>query len=179
MKTTKKLTKKEQKRVEILKDVLKHIKAQRIVAQCQVIIKYNDIVPKEEENVQKILKNMSKKKERCLVCARGALLFSSIWKNNEFYKKFEIDGWSGDSMLGKGTAEDKTEENGYLEKFFDKNQLAMMETAFEGKFNNSILNSKDWESCNDFNRKNYHLDDTERLEAIIKNAISNRGTFIP
>lgn len=177
----KKLTKKEEKRIEILKDVLKHLKAERIKAKCGVIVSYEGRLPcnlEHEKNVQKVLKSMSKSKKVCKTCLRGSILFSSIWKNNKFYKEFDRNIWGDNSCLDAKTAEQDNPENQYLEKIFDKQQLAMMETAFEGEFNDSILDQDTHEKCVDFyfsSSKN----PSERLKSIVKNAILNKGTFVP
>jgi len=52
----------EQKRIEILKDVLKHIEAKRIKAENLVMLAY-DVPFLETGDLQRILKKYSKKKE--------------------------------------------------------------------------------------------------------------------
>lgn len=180
----KKLTKKEEKRIVILKDALKHIKANRIIPEKGQVITYEDNVitsecDLEDKNIQKFLKTMNRKKKPCKVCARGSILFSSIWKNNKFYKDLKKgnEANSHKVIIGKGVASQKTKENEYLEKFFDKKQLALMESAFENNYNRSILTAEELQDCSNFYEE--YNNSHDRLEAIIKNAIKNNGTFIP
>lgn len=167
----------EEQRIEILEDVLKHIDAGRIKAKPLVVLAYDKIRP-ERGNLKTILKKYSRKKKVCNVCQRGALLFASVWKNNNL----NIKHWSDNSeftqgcLLGTASLYDETDHGKYLNKLFPIHQQQLMETAFEGRYHEYHL-SGDYASCIFFYNK--YKKPLTRMKAIVNNAIKNGGIFKP
>lgn len=150
---TKKLTKAEQ-RVIIAKDALKQLLSKRFIATEGVYVegKADDKACEfADTDVQYLF--LDKKMPPCVVCARGALLVSAIRK---------YDDVTGDQYVWEPEIASK--------RYFSLPQLVLMEAAFEewyytsykaASFGGQFEESKD------------------RLEAILKNVIKNKGTFKP
>lgn len=169
-----KLTKEQKERVSILKDTLKHLMAGRINPLVNNLMIFPERVAHGCE-LQTVLKKFSREKKPCKVCQRGGILYSMIWKNNEFRKS------ATDSSLDGSLASSYSLENDYLEKLFSRLQLAMMETAFERGFNEYFLESEQTGlhgKCVGFKPK---LKKGSRVlfKAILNNAIKNNGEFRP
>ncbi len=188
---------KQQRRLEVLKDALKQLRAKKIIANTGSV--FNSLNYELDEScdanpdtdAQEIIKKLLKteKKPICKVCARGALLISTIHKENNF----KIDHL----FSTEGSFDENYNENQRLLKLFSKEQLCLMENAFEVEDIGDInYYNPSWNSKGDFYGINYeHLSDkkallsvsfgkkykkpNDRLEAILKNAIKNNGLFKP
>jgi len=164
----------EQKRIEILKDVLKHIEAKRIIANNGRVLRYDDC-KLEDGDLQAILKSQNKKKKQCKVCQRGAILFASVWRNNNLSVK-----WYGSEhpyLNGIAGERDATHLT-YLNELFSIEQQMLMERAFEGRFHMAHLSYKQINEC-DRNFYYKYKNPIARMKAIVRNAIKNGGVFIP
>lgn len=191
---------KKQKRLEVLKDALKQLNAKKIEA-CvgEVFIPINDELNYDhyydneirgKEQVQPILKKLLSDKTInhpvCEVCARGALLISTVHKFNAFNLK-QLN--ESDQSFNPDR-----DENKKLLTLFSGTQLAMMECAFEtdswtdkGDKDDEILpfclnypeylSKKQAISSYKFGLK--YDNPNDRLKAIFKNAIKNEGLFKP
>jgi len=118
-------------------------------------------------DARKFLKNFLRN-ESCEVCARGALLLSTIAVHNDCTIK----------QLG-GISDDGGKVNARLRRFFTSKQINMMEAAFEGhSYHVSRLTKEESDACDRFYDE-YEGDADNRLEAILDNAIDNKGEFKP
>lgn len=179
-----------EKRVEIAKDVLKQIKANkyRPTSGVWVIDEYGyevcDLVSYakqvEEVDVVDLKKDVvCKLQGTCDVCALGSLFMSAIDKFNH-------------TKLNPGYFVDWTdrEDSKYnpLLKWFSAKQLLLIESTFEngcGAWSpDEILNDKEWRDWDDkvvpainkYNSK--YPNPIDLLKAIMNNIIRNKGTFV-
>lgn len=158
---------KAEQRIAIAKDVLHRIELKQLVP---IAGNFCDIgrLATSNMDVSQILKNPT---ISCEVCAKGGLFMSYIGVVNS-YKV-------GDVRPTTGASNDSAEMN-LLSKIFSKEQLSLIETAFEGKFLrwNAPLSEIQQEACYRFYRE-YSTSFTKRLNAICENIIKNDGIFIP
>lgn len=177
------LTRVQNKRVIILKDALKQIKLKSYIAETEcgyVNANYksnidNEIddlenkLSKEGKDTSKIelrdsLKDLVNPEKPCQVCARGALLLSSISKFNNYSLEKAYAGGL-DSNARDVTA-----------RIFGKKNSELMENFFE---NNSVNDETSEEGAKREIFREKYPDETDRLKAILRNAIRNNGTFKP
>lgn len=181
MTKTKKKTKKvvlksltEKERVEVLKDAVKQLNANRYVARSGTYVgseftdranlfsKASKGFGKDKNKVDLksfvpiILEDIDRKGESCDVCAKGALAISAIAKLNS-------------CPLGKGEKLDDLASS-RIQVLFGKDNADLMERYFEGVDDDSDT-YPDWIS--------YYPESEERLLAIFRNAINNKGVFTP
>lgn len=171
---------KAEKQIEILKDVLKHIKAGRIIGDTDNVL----AIPANctfNPDLKKYLKNVSKEKKICKVCQRGALLFASVWKDNnlviqedEYYQNIFNNSFN---IINNITGKIGFNRIKYLNNLFSVKQQMLMERAFEGNYHGNKLNEEQLSKCDTF--YSLYPNSTERIVAIVKNAIKNNGTFKP
>lgn len=189
MKTKKKVVKKTkaERRIEILKDAIKQIKLQKIIASPGEVVDLNDPLLIEDDVYKEVdakprleMFFKSKKVEPCFACARGSLLLCTVHKENDFIlSDFNSCG---------GSFEESSTTDKRLMRLFSKQQLILMENAFEVEnmqddeedyngINEDYLSSKLNKASIDFGLK--YEDPNERLIAIFSNAIKNGGIFKP
>jgi len=113
----------------------------------------------------------SKDAPACEVCVRGSLLVSLIRKDNNFTGE-DLDNMSC-GYFDSWSVEDKR-----LLELFSPEQLSLIEYAFENFSADRYINEKDLDKVEDFFVL-YEHNNTERLIAILKNIIKNKGTFKP
>ncbi len=185
-----------ERRLAVVKDAIIQLKRQKFVASMGTVCSlsgpadlYNvsDHTVDAQLHIQKYLKSSSKGK--CHVCARGALLISTVNKENS--TPLDV------IRFASGSFEKGNNVDNRLLKLFSAHQLMMMENAFEvGSCSKTLAES--WE--NDWLFRNYgmhrhslsnvnarkavlfglkysHPD--ERLIAIFKNVVKNDGAFKP
>lgn len=170
---------KPQKRVEIAKDVIAQIKAEKYAATFGEYISTYDLSDIMDNSVNKrslqpllLTKNYS-----CSVCQKGALFLSTVRKRNKFLVRTSYDIPSSSDSI-------ETE----ISDIFTKNQLDLMEVAFEleicgGATDNPYLDNgfrnptKIAQKAIDFGEKYDYSKD--RMIAICQNLINNNGTFKP
>lgn len=109
-----------------------------------------------------------KLKKNCEVCALGACFISAVKLTNEW----DFSGLRFSGGYPKLTLEAK------LLDYFTQEQLELIECAFErcSSFGHNLEYEK---AANAASFKENIEDPTERLEAIMKNIISNKGSFRP
>jgi hypothetical protein len=157
-----------QKRVLIAKDVLK------LISEDKVDIKKGNfiVVPLISEEVGECQANkaVEEGKVKCTVCAKGSLFLGHVYRTNNIIVD-DLDTGNGSNEIANR-----------LKNVFTEKQLDLIETAFEGEYYNwngkSLLNEKEEQKALEF-FENSHFNPTERLKAILKNIISNSGTFKP
>ena len=168
-----------EKRIEIAKDVISQVKAEKFIAKCGIYFStesFNEFG--QEESAQQIL--LGDKAPKCTVCALGGITLSTIRKNNAV--KIGVLQVKGGAANQRKLVADKTHN------IFTKTQLDMMEIAFERQvmdrenpyftnqdypFNNTMIGQK----AIDFGSK--YADINDRLVAIMENLIANNGIFKP
>lgn len=182
---------KKERRLAILKDAVAQIKAKTYDATPGAVVEggIQDLIEEIKDLsadtkeilgigndaksiVLKFIKNQKGLGE-CEVCARGALLLSTVAKEN----KFEIDELAAVCADG-GSYYENSDADMRLTALFPPTQLMMMETAFEGCHNLHHLGEELHDKC-----VAYHddapYDPNKRLIAIFMNAIKNGGEFKP
>lgn len=147
------MTKKEQ-RVLIAKDVIKQLRAGKFVASPGT---YFD--PSSSAEFRRVCditdaQEAVRALKRCDVCARGAVLIAAV----DRYNKLE-GGY--DALWSAAASGSHDGDREYINRFFAPRMLANMEAAFE--WNPQWL--KKYRSA------------TQRLDAIMRNVISNGGDF--
>lgn len=183
---------KAEKRVEIAKDVLKQIKANKYRPTSGVWVIDTDgnevddfvyrIRDEDSEAVIDLKKDVvCKLNGRCSVCALGSLFISAIDKFNH-------------TKLGPSCSMDFTEHedsrHNPLLKWFSAKQLLLIESTFENRYggwsentiyvlsNNKVIYWDDvvLPAIHTYCKK--YPDETSRLKAIMNNIIRNKGTFV-
>jgi hypothetical protein len=152
-----KLTK-QQKRITILKDALKWVKSDVLKANTGTVIE-SPIIYEAEGSAQSAFLAMMKNKKPCEVCARGALLVSTVIHTN----KFDVDQLLDDN----GYFDAKCEVDKKITSVFPESTVRLMEEYFEGQS----------DAGSDF--VELYPNDKQRLIKILKNAIKNKGIFKP
>lgn len=178
----KNLTKAE-KRVAIAKDAIDQLLSENY--QCKkgvyLHIKLPDI--KHGESLQPYLLN---EKQKCEVCAVGALLASTIRLSNGKYFNTDINRdsniWQMNFTKNSCYVSPVQEESNPLLDYFTIYQLALMEVAFEGELE-ALSDEVDNPYEKEFGKaKEFYFRYTstkKRFIAIMQNIIDNKGTFLP
>ena len=160
-------------RIEIARDVLKHIKAKRIIIQHQTYF----LASSKKHHEGKQLKDVLSEIKECKVCALGGMFYSYVSKYNNYtipeHGIKDID-YKASSMRN-------------LLSMFTKPQLHLIETAFEEQqwCDASDLIKYSHETINralgfrNRNGINWRAGDEDALIHIMKNIIRNKGTFKP
>jgi hypothetical protein len=165
-----------EKRVEVAKDTLARIAIKQMVGFRGATIARMDSLKKDYPGG---LKNTINTNDEftCQVCARGAMFMSYVGRVNE------VDF----STLTDETNDGDAPINTKLAEIFSFEQIALIETAFEGGrylFVTKKLHGRNVDIDQELLakarlfRENYSID-TDRLVAICENIIENEGTFNP
>lgn len=163
---------KPQQRVALAKDALKWLKDDLIKAETGTVCELDfDDAPRGDQVQPYLIKAIKNKDLNCDVCLRGALLLAAVFRNNHFTCD-ELE-WSS----GMYSPTNRVDQR--LNKHFSRDQIALMEGAFEGSISPSahkrLRSAKNREAVLDFCLK--YNSDHERMVAILKNLIKNKGTF--
>lgn len=171
------------KRVLIAEDVLEQLKNNRIKATSGEFVSFDhregyQLPFDNEDSVQE--KIFSREIETCQCCALGSLAVSCVLFNNNVTIENAQDQLCN---LGDGIFEERKFTHG-LTKYFSRKQLELIENAFEqgeGYFNECdielVNSSENIEKAIKFGENYENVNN--RLKAIMKNIIENKGTFIP
>lgn len=168
---------KAEKRVQIAKDVISQLETKKMIAShCYVDfsnIKESDhildSITNEGVQLQKVLPKLT-----CEVCAKGSLFISSVTLRNSFkITAININGLEEEQI------------SYHLSDIFEKGQLDTIETAYETeivKDNTGILYNYNRDHT-DLAKKavrfgKRYTNSTNRLKAICRNIIENKGTFV-
>lgn len=170
------------RRIMVAKDVLLQLEAGKIKAETGHYIQLKFVPDIDLKDSREDIKKNYDKISECRVCALGASIMSCTRLGNQL--KFEDIGAGVASLNNSAT-------KGLLRKVFTPKQLMLIETAFEGHSPSSTrvasylfglsrydsLTNKEVEDCNKFR---YRIEDVnDRLGAIMKNIIKNKGIFKP
>lgn len=149
------------RRVRIAKDVIKLLKSKHIEATHGTYIalgrsggEYPDPLKQLDQVIEQ-----NKGRSNCQVCAIGALLVADVMLRDKMMVK---DIGSGSGLKQR------------LRRHFGLGQLGLIESAFEGSM---MGYSHDCYKAIDFGRQ--HKRGLNRLKAIMRNIIRNRGNFKP
>jgi hypothetical protein len=156
-----------QKRVLIAKDVLKQITDRRIKPTRGFYVSINDDWRFYAESFRE--RFISKDIRSCDCCGVGALMVSCTLFNN----RQKVGDPELGCDLGMAIRDNDNIPNG-LNRFFSRDQLSMVEQAFEcgcGEFGDKCV------AAVEFGRR--YKSAISRLRAIMKNIIHNKGTFVP
>lgn len=106
----------------------------------------------------------------CAVCALGAALVATVRR----FDDVTIEPWVSTNVSLRGGRSHLVE---YLERFFSKEQLALIEIAFEGTSNIRGITYPEVEIrvATHFGR---HLSPFQCAVAIFQNIVANNGTFV-
>ena len=110
----------------------------------------------------------------CKVCALGSLMLSEIRHTN----KLTLEDL-GDSIYGLGDEISYNDFGHRLDKVFSYSQQKLMEYAFEG--GTGLFEECDIPKCKVVKLEGFYQkypDDEDRLRAILKNVIKNKGVFV-
>jgi hypothetical protein len=185
-----------EKRVMIAQDVIAQVKAGRFKAASGswvTPIRRNGLILQTEkfrdnDSVQKLF--LEGDIPKCECCALGAMFMScTLYNNKTTAKELDEVGFEFEDLVEYGGF-----TNG-LSKFFSKDQLKLIESAFEGNTGAFSLEQADWEEAGWMDRlpddkkplpgdksagwMNRLPDDKKRLVAIMENIIKNKGKFVP
>lgn len=199
MTKVKKTLTKVERRLAVVKDAIKQIKLNKYAVKARSLILAKGELLKfvlEDMEAQNVLKTLLKKKDGnpiCNVCARGALLISTIHKENNFILSdlnFCSDSYNQDGITDKK-----------LRTLFSEHQLALIEQAFEcgtqwfkenldseedeitnqiytkAALNTEYLSLKEIKKCKTFHDNYYN--ETDRVLGIFQNLVKNKGIFKP
>lgn len=171
----KRMTKAE-KRMAIAQDVIDSLKAKQLIAQNGVYLRLPTDV-KDDDFRTALLKG-----QECVVCALGGLFTCAVKEMNKVTTENATQDFSQDEMQT------------YLSSIFPKQQLRLIEAAFERSiafpgFGERQYNyeTDTWEYIGEdgvnygpavkFGQK--HDDDSKRMIAIMQNIVRNKGEFRP
>lgn len=168
-------------RVMIAKDVIENLKAKKYIAnkgryveKVTVKGKLKNEISISDVNVRDNWKSI----DNCLVCGIGSCLMSVT--------KFKNRLTFGELPRGIHSFEDKHIK--LLKSTFSPNHLTLIEVAFEGyyyKQSDNLGRDKMEAEVNQIEISraktfaNQYEDNNERLEAIMRNIVTNKGTFKP
>jgi hypothetical protein len=160
------------KRMKVLRDAVKLITTKKLVMSTGFV--FEGFPLNQDGQLRPLLnKHLSRKDAICEVCQRGALLCSLVLNDNAFKTR---------ELVSQGTFSEYGKEQEYptdrrLSDVFSKEQIALMETAFEGEFNRLFLGEELYAKAVEFSSQ--FQEPYERSLAILNNAIANKGIFNP
>ncbi len=161
-----------EQRVIIAKDVILRLETKNLLAAKGAFLKEGSFDVLNLYTSRISLKNYLNKNDRnsCVVCAKGALFCSIIGRNNKMTIGAMVNGNGGNNLYSGGHQR--------LLEYFSREQLDLIETAFEGKSYLNICNAKTLQGAIYFYNANLESH-YNRLVAICNNIIENQGTFKP
>lgn len=125
----------------------------------------------EDSPVNSQLCEITKQLNNCNACAIGVLFVSMVNRNNSLTV--------GEYKQEKSNKEHKVYFD-YLERFFDMEQLRLIESAFERNFSFAVNEGFSLSLARRAEDFGYDYPDSRgRLTAILENIIENNGEFIP
>lgn len=162
-----------QKRVQIARDVLAQLKSKRLIAANGIWLDSTPFGAGTLFTASQLKKNLElqevlKKRKQCSGCAMGGLFMCAVERANKLKLKDIMDSDNDDEYAISGT-----NTFNYLSKFFEGEQLAEIETAFE-RGQGAHRGSSDAISF-----AQEEEDPGERMRLIMENIIINDGEFLP
>lgn len=167
------------KRVYIARDVLAQLRSKQIIAERGVWVGDENgsvcVIP-DDTNDNAELKDVFNSMESCTACALGGLFFSTV----KIADKLKVGSISDQEI-------DFNDISKYLRQFFSKDQLLLIEIAFEGGSGgcsaDEVSNLEDGKAAERFFDQ-FHCDDEDETDShhmrlIMENIIANKGKFVP
>lgn len=192
-KNTNKSTRNKQ-RLAIIKDCLHRLRFRKVESGSYC---YGDDIDADIDKNDQVQKHLEIIEKKCRVCALGGLFLSAVGKFNDitvsdcdlgYYRNYNRDN---DYVVRLG----REETISHLSKYFTKCQMMLIESAFEGVYYAASYYPNIFEEGECYNEKKQKYyqklcrkaikfcedieDDKEKLRAILKNMLSNDGTFKP
>ena len=166
-----------EKRITIAKDVIVRINAKNLVAKRGSFLNVrsysgdagDSVSFKDLLNTELSDEEISDNDQSCRVCAKGSLFCSIIGRVN----KVTID------QVRNEPFGNNFDDIGHqkLAEYFSKEQIDLIECAFEDTSYLSIVNEEAAQEAYEFGAK--YTNPTDRLIGICENIIAHQGTFIP
>lgn len=163
----------ERQRITIAKDVLELLETEKVIAQSGTYMELDSDIEEKywddwstapEAPVQ--LHELIERSETCEVCGIGACFVAAVRRNDQV-EASDMSGASDDDFM-----------RSYLESWFTKDQIELIEAAFEesSRFYKGP-SRKLGQRASDFGKR--YDSDEERMRAIFQNIVDNGGTFVP
>lgn len=166
-----------QKRVIIAKDVIAALNSRKIVATTGLYVDEDPLVDVvlTEKDLDKDYRQVLPKLEECQACAVGSMFLCAVkradnlpLRETNLLAEIQDNKEWGDGKAAATLAEVHPGFHSYLTRFFDRDQIYLMENAFE----QSSIHERVRVVC-------LYGDDEERLRMIMENVVRNRGRFQP
>lgn len=162
-----------EKRVAIARDVLAQIHSKRLTAQRGVYLNLDSskstTVTKNTE-----LRDLLKSQKSCTGCALGSMFMCAVEKADKLKVNdlcyLDLAEGQSEELVPNDIEIDQDDTIKYLSKFFPKDQLLDIESAFEGDDFGG--------DCTDFLPEEME-DSSERMRLIMENIIAHKGKFDP
>lgn len=167
-----------QKRVQIAKDVLEQLRLKRLTAtKCVWFGKANGepLFSSQElakKNKDKDLQEVFGSMKSCKACAIGGMFMCAVEKADALKVK-DLLSFDNEDEFGDDVEVHQEDAFEYLERFFEFDQLELIESAFEGGAGACSYYGDASDYINNID------DPSERMALIMKNIIVNKGTFDP
>ena len=163
----------ERQRITIAKDVLELLETEKVIAQSGTYMEldsdieekyWDDWTAAPEAPVQ--LHELIERSETCEVCGIGACFVAAVRRNDQV-EASDMNAASDDRFM-----------RSYLRNWFTKDQIELIEAAFEesGGFYKGPTRRLG-ERASNFGKR--YDSDEERMRAIFQNIVDNGGTFVP
>lgn len=166
-----------EKRIQLARDVLAQLKRGDIEAERGTWLQAD--VPTTTVDLNTDLQTLLQATEVCKACAFGSLFVAAVKRKNDF-KVLDIKGLH---LTGVDEREiediqlDFDEMANYMGPFFTKDQISLIESAFEGGGLHN--NKKSINFLEEVDASDPWLDDSIRLRLVMENIVANDGTFKP
>lgn len=192
----------DQQRVAIAQDVLNWLAAGRLQARRGTYLFFETPggLPVAANLAQTELRDVLRAKETCEVCAIGACFVAAVDRHDALKADVlygtNLPASSNRGTWKEGASMDHEMMRTYLGQWFEQEQLALMENAFEGSDVNSPEECRLAHECeyegNEYdgadldgffvaavNYNDEYRDSRVRLERVMRNVVRNGGTFNP
>jgi len=159
----------EQKRITIANDVLEQLRLRRFVATTGTWVRQLGRAAKKKVGEDVEVCDVTRKLKKCNVCALGGMFIAAVERADKL-KGRDLQG--GTDWDGTRVQLAQKDVFRYMEQFFSKKQLQLIEAAFErgaGACNNTVAE----EFCP------VGLGPEERMRLIMENIVANNGRFLP
>lgn len=187
-----KMTEKNKKVVAVAKDVLKQLKAKTLKAKHRMYVDIkklgNKKIPVNMENdklydrrLSMQLKDVFKNIKSCEVCAKGAIFVAAVSRYNKekiYPDAKDVSNKRLSEIVRWDSCMNGLDDKDIIDDLFEKKDWDTIELYFEGEDVNTIGFDKiDIVRSEIFFKS--HKNAKERMVAIMKNLIKNKGRFVP
>lgn len=167
----------EEQRVELAKDVLRMMRSRKFYARRGTYMELLFSLPRiairnPRARLDEVFRERSAEEPMGSVCAIGAIFCAAVDKFGRLkLSDLDLAGHESDNVKPEKMLE-------YLSPWFSRDQLRLMELAFEAEWHggNRLPDEDEFEVAKEFARDERSAD---AMEMIMKNIIENKGTFAP